>query len=114
MMYLVCTSAAFWFGFPANPVSRPVTGIGQPRQYYVAALEDPAGVDQRRSEIGLGPLEEYLRNWGITWNKALETGGGLVDLVPFENGAGPSNSLRPSAATCPTNVGPLRFTNRVR
>src|SRR5262245_53618841 len=25
--YLVCTSAAFWFGAPAYPVRRPVTGI---------------------------------------------------------------------------------------
>src|ERR1700677_5053294 len=27
MMYLVCTSAAFWFGGPAHPNMRPVVGI---------------------------------------------------------------------------------------
>jgi hypothetical protein len=44
-----------------------LVGIGQPRKYYVAAMEDPAAVDKRRIEIGLGPLEEYLKNWDVKW-----------------------------------------------
>jgi len=36
--------------------------------YYSAPMEDPENVDKRRAEIGLGPLDEYLRNWGIRWN----------------------------------------------
>ncbi|HYG61855.1 MAG TPA: DUF6624 domain-containing protein [Thermoanaerobaculia bacterium] len=31
-------------------------------QWVPETLEDPANVDQRRAEVGLGPLEEYARN----------------------------------------------------
>lgn len=36
--------------------------------YYVLPLDDPDNVDKRRSEAGLGPLNEYLRNWQIKWD----------------------------------------------
>jgi hypothetical protein len=35
---------------------------------YVLPLEDPDNVDKRRAEVGLGKLQDYLNNWGITWN----------------------------------------------
>jgi len=31
-------------------------------------LEDPAYVDQRRAEVGLGPLEKYLQRYGLTFD----------------------------------------------
>lgn len=37
-------------------------------RYYVLPLSDPANVDKRRAEVGLGPLQEYVANWGITWD----------------------------------------------
>lgn len=36
--------------------------------YYLMALEDPAGVDERRAIVGLGPLAEYLKNWDLPWD----------------------------------------------
>lgn len=36
--------------------------------YYLIALEDPAGVDERRAIVGLGPLAEYLKNWDLPWD----------------------------------------------
>lgn len=38
------------------------------KHYYVSPLEDPANVDKRRASLGLGTLDEYLRNWGIRWD----------------------------------------------
>jgi len=38
------------------------------KKYYVSPMEDPANVDKRRAELGLGTLDEYLRNWGIRWD----------------------------------------------
>jgi hypothetical protein len=38
------------------------------KKYYIAPLEDPENVDKRRTELGLGTLDEYLRNWGTEWN----------------------------------------------
>ena len=40
-------------------------------------LEDPEHVDERRAKVGLGPLADYVRQWGIAWDvneykKALE------------------------------------------
>lgn len=35
---------------------------------YVAPLEDPKNVDEKRASIGLESLQEYLSNWGIAWN----------------------------------------------
>lgn len=42
-------------------------GTDKKGNYYLEPLEDPDNVDQRRSEMGLGTLSEYLENWGITW-----------------------------------------------
>jgi hypothetical protein len=25
-------------------------------------------VDKRRAEVGLGPLQDYLTSWGLTWD----------------------------------------------
>lgn len=36
--------------------------------YYVLPLEDPDNVDKRRSEVGLDPLSDYLKQWGLKWN----------------------------------------------
>lgn len=35
---------------------------------YVLPLEDPDNVDKRRSEVGLGPLADYVKRWNIEWN----------------------------------------------
>jgi hypothetical protein len=37
-------------------------------EYYVMSLDDPEHVDQRRSEAGLGSMQDYLSNWKLTWN----------------------------------------------
>lgn len=37
-------------------------------QFYVLPLEDPDNVDKRRSEVGLGLLSDYVKNWNIIWN----------------------------------------------
>ena len=37
-------------------------------EYYVSPLRDPENVDQRRAEVGLGPLQEYISNWGLSWD----------------------------------------------
>lgn len=36
--------------------------------YYVLPLFDPAHVDERRKEVGLGSLQEYVDFWKITWD----------------------------------------------
>jgi hypothetical protein len=41
----------------------PTTG-----EYYVAPLEDPDNVDKRREPAGLGKMEDYVSNWGLTWD----------------------------------------------
>jgi hypothetical protein len=33
---------------------------------YLFPLEDPAGVDQRRADVGLGPLKDYLKHYGLS------------------------------------------------
>ena len=35
---------------------------------FLMPLEDPDNVDKRRAEVGLGPLADYLKNFGIEWN----------------------------------------------
>jgi hypothetical protein len=35
--------------------------------WIVAPLEDPKKVDEFRAQVGLGPLAEYLKHWGIKW-----------------------------------------------
>ncbi len=37
-------------------------------EYYVLPLIDPENVDKRRSEVGLGTIQDYVSNWGMTWN----------------------------------------------
>jgi hypothetical protein len=47
-----------------SQVSRdPQTG-----QYSVLPLEDPDNVDKRRAAMGLPPLADYVKHWGMTWN----------------------------------------------
>ncbi|MES2703982.1 MAG: DUF6624 domain-containing protein [Bacteroidota bacterium] len=36
----------------------------------VSPLEDPDNVDKRRQAVGLGPLAEYLKDFGIVWDLA--------------------------------------------
>jgi hypothetical protein len=40
----------------------PETGEGS-----VFEIQDPEYVNQRRKSIGLGPIEDYLKNWDIEW-----------------------------------------------
>ncbi len=45
--------------------------IGRDRstlQYFVRPLKDPVNVNLRRQSVGLQPIEEYLRKWGIDWD----------------------------------------------
>ena len=37
-------------------------------KYYVLPLESPEDVDQRRSEMNLSPISEYVKRWGINWS----------------------------------------------
>jgi len=37
-------------------------------EYYVSPLLDPDNVDKRRAEVGLDPIQDYLSNWGLTWD----------------------------------------------
>lgn len=37
-------------------------------KYLVSPLEDPDNVDVRRAKVGLGPISDYVKRWGITWN----------------------------------------------
>jgi len=37
-------------------------------EFYVLPLIDPDNVDKRRSEVGLGKIQDYISNWGMTWN----------------------------------------------
>lgn len=37
-------------------------------EYYVSPLLDPDNVDQRRAEVGLGPIQEYVSSWDLTWD----------------------------------------------
>jgi len=36
-------------------------------KYYVHTVEEPEYVNQRRKEVGLGPIEVYVKQWGIEW-----------------------------------------------
>jgi hypothetical protein len=36
--------------------------------YYVSPLEDPDHVDQRRAEVNLTPLADYVKHWGLVWD----------------------------------------------
>lgn len=37
-------------------------------EYYVLPLTDPDNVDKRRTEVGLGPIQDYISHWGMTWD----------------------------------------------
>lgn len=37
-------------------------------KYYVRPLVDPENVDKRRAEVGLDPIQNYISNYGMTWN----------------------------------------------
>lgn len=56
----------------------PDTGM-----YSIYPIEDPVNVDKRRTEMGLGPLAEYVSNWGLTWNKEEAD---KMEKSPFEPG----------------------------
>lgn len=45
-----------------------VTRDSETNEYYVLPLIDPVNVDTRRAEVGLGPLSDYISNWGMTWD----------------------------------------------
>lgn len=36
--------------------------------FYVMPLENPESVNERRAQVGLGPIEDYVSNWKIKWN----------------------------------------------
>ena len=40
------------------------TGQGQ---YFVYPVEDPGNLDRRRAAMGMPPMEQYLKVWGIDW-----------------------------------------------
>ncbi len=45
--------------------------IGRDREsgeYYVLPLAEPEKVNERRAEVGLGPIEDYVSNWGMSWD----------------------------------------------
>lgn len=37
-------------------------------EYYVLPLIDPDNVDKRRADVGLGPIQDYISFWGMTWD----------------------------------------------
>jgi hypothetical protein len=37
-------------------------------KYQLSALEDPDHVNARRAKMGLGSIEEYLKQWDIVWD----------------------------------------------
>lgn len=37
-------------------------------EYYVLPLIEPENVNARRAEAGLGPIEEYVFQWNMTWD----------------------------------------------
>ncbi|MBK8500225.1 MAG: hypothetical protein IPL52_15730 [Flavobacteriales bacterium] len=39
-------------------------------EFYLHPLDDPENVDKRRAAMGLGPLEDYLKNWDLLWDPA--------------------------------------------
>jgi len=36
-------------------------------EFKVYEIKNPAQVNERRKEVGLGPIEEYLKRWNIEW-----------------------------------------------
>jgi hypothetical protein len=37
-------------------------------EYYVLPIVEPENVDQRRAEVGLGRLQDYVSRWGFNWD----------------------------------------------
>lgn len=37
-------------------------------EYYVSPLIEPEKVNERRKEVGLGTIEDYIKNWNMTWD----------------------------------------------
>lgn len=37
-------------------------------QYYVSPLIEPEKVNERRAEVGLGTIEDYISHWNMTWD----------------------------------------------
>jgi len=37
-------------------------------EMYVLPLIEPEKVNERRTEAGLGPIEDYISHWGLDWN----------------------------------------------
>ena len=38
------------------------------QELYVLPLIDPDNVNQRRAEVGLGSIEDYISNWDLKWD----------------------------------------------
>ena len=43
-------------------------GMDEDNKYFVSPLIDPDNVDKRRASVGLGSLEEYVKNWDMIWD----------------------------------------------
>ena len=39
-------------------------------EFYVSPLIEPEKVNERRAEVGLGPIEDYIGRWDVTWDVA--------------------------------------------
>ena len=37
-------------------------------EYYVSPLIEPEKVNERRAEVGLETIEDYIKNWDMTWD----------------------------------------------
>lgn len=37
-------------------------------EYFVSPLIEPEKVNERRAEVGLGTIEDYINNWDMTWD----------------------------------------------
>ena len=44
-----------------------ITTDPQTGQQVVYEIKDPEYVNQRRREVGLGPIQDYVKRWGIEW-----------------------------------------------
>lgn len=42
-------------------------------EFIVYQIKDPEYVNQRRKEVGLGPIEEYVQHWDIQWETEQKT-----------------------------------------
>ena len=42
--------------------------MDEDNKYFVSPLIDPDNVDKRRASVGLGSLEEYVKNWDMIWD----------------------------------------------